>query len=351
MQSKFTMESILEITKNRKPDFNNILKVFRCEKPNRPTLFEFYFNEPLEKRSIAWRNIGKDADDVVIRNIYAFRDFGYDYVNLDLDCMDLKADESQAKLKTISANTGFVITDRESFEKYEWDTPLENYYGRVEKYEKYLPDGMKFMVSGPGGILENVMKLVGYDNLCYLLADDYDLVKEIFDKVGQAFYDYYSIAVKYDSVGFIMSNDDWGFNMQTMLSPDTFRELLFPWHKKLCQLVHGSGKPIVLHSCGNLTTVWDDIINDMQYDGKHSYEDKICPVEEMYDKLKGKIAVLGGIDIDFVARKTPQEVYDRCRAMVEKTGCEGYALGTGNSIPDYIPDENFYAMLGAALYE
>jgi len=27
----------------------------------------------------------------------------------------------------------------------------------------------------------------------------------------------------------------------------------------------------------------------------------------------------------------------------------GYALGTGNSVPDYVPDENYFAMTRAAL--
>jgi uroporphyrinogen decarboxylase len=209
---------------------------------------------------------------------------------------------------------------------------------------------MKFMVSSPGGILENTTRLIGYDNMCYMLMDEPDLLKDIFDKVGQCYYDYYSIAVKYDSVGLIMINDDWGFNTQTMFAPDTLREYVFPWTKKLTEMAHNAGKPVVLHSCGNLTAVMDDIIDDMKFNGKHSYEDKICPVEDMYDILKGRIAVLGGIDIDFVARRTPQEVYERCYNMVKKTNCKGYALGTGNSIPEYIPHDNFFAMLGAVLY-
>jgi len=28
-----------------------------------------------------------------------------------------------------------------------------------------------------------------------------------------------------------------------------------------------------------------------------------------------------------------------------------YALGTGNSVPDYVPDENYFAMISSALEE
>ena len=86
----------------------------------------------------------------------------------------------------------------------------------------------------------------------------------------------------------------------------------------------------------------------MKYDAKHSYEDTILPVEAAYQKYGGRIAILGGLDLDFVCRSTPEEVYRRAAAMVEQTKDRGgYALGTGNSIPEYTPVENFLAMIRA----
>jgi hypothetical protein len=35
--------------------------------------------------------------------------------------------------------------------------------------------------------------------------------------------------------------------------------------------------------------------------------------------------------------------------MVRRTGCRGWALGSGNSIPDYVPDANYFAMVSAAI--
>ncbi len=46
----------------------------------------------------------------------------------------------------------------------------------------------------------------------------------------------------------------------------------------------------------------EDIICDMKFDGKHSYEDNIIPVEEAYRRWGGRIAILGGIDVDFLIR-------------------------------------------------
>jgi uroporphyrinogen decarboxylase len=91
----------------------------------------------------------------------------------------------------------------------------------------------------------------------------------------------------------------------------------------------------------------DDVIDDMRYDGKHSYEDTIQPVESAYDQYSRRIAILGGIDVDFVCRSTPEAVYERSMNMLKRR--RSYALGTGNSVPEYVPDRNYFAMIRAAL--
>ena len=93
----------------------------------------------------------------------------------------------------------------------------------------------------------------------------------------------------------------------------------------------------------------DDVIDYMKFDGKQSFEDAILPVEQVYKKWGGRIAILGGIDVDFITRSNPEEVRARSQAMADMTGYKGYALGTGNSVPPYIPIENYFAMTSVAL--
>jgi len=135
-----------------------------------------------------------------------------------------------------------------------------------------------------------------------------------------------------------------------MFSPRDMRKFVFPYHKRIVECIHAAGKPVILHSCGHFARIIEDVIEDMQYDGRHSYEDGILPVEEAYELYHDRIAILGGIDVDFVCRASPEKVYLRSREMLERAaGRGGYALGTGNSVPDYVPDSGYFAMLRAAL--
>ena len=347
---EYTLERVLNATKNRQPNFNNILAVLDKKKPSRPTLFEFFMNDPLECKLAQWDGVPATGEDYWRCKINAFRNAGYDYTTLYANDYSFKSNDIHRK-SSLSANEGFVIHDRQSFEAYEWEDTRDYDEGRAEKLAKFLPDGMKFIAYGPGGVLENMIKLIGFDNLCYMTIDDPELVGLIADNIGQRLYECYEQVINCDSIGAIISNDDWGFNTQTMLSTADMRKYVFPWHKKIAALAHSAGKPVILHSCGNLAKVWDDIIFDIKMDGKHSYEDNILPVEKAYDELNGKIAVLGGIDVDFATRMPADDVYDRSSAMLKKTDSRGYALGTGNSIPEYIPDEKYFSMILAALDE
>jgi uroporphyrinogen decarboxylase len=333
------------------PEFGNLLSVLRREAPDRPTLFEFFLNEPFYRRLAdpAVANQPYEWGEINQMVISAFVNAGYDYVTCLGSKMKFETPEVEKKA-TISLNAGAVIRDRKGFESYNWPRPDAFDYSGLKKAGNLLPDGMKAIVYGPSGVLENVISLVGFETLCMLMADDPVLVKEIFDAVGTRLLRYYEICAPCDVVGVLISNDDWGFKTGTMLSPADLRRYVFPWHKRIVEVIHSAGKPAILHSCGRLDEVMDDIIDDMRYDAKHSFEDAILPVEQAYERWGGRIAILGGMDMDFICRSNAAQIRKRCKAMLARTKNKGgYALGTGNSVPEYVPYENYLAMIGCAL--
>jgi len=330
------------------PDFANLQKVLRRGEPERPTLFEFFLNGPLYAHLAGREPREGDALDQKRVVLEGFHAAGYDYATMHAG-LDFPVGEYRREA-SLSLNEKALITDRDSFKAFPWPNPDEADYSVLEELAGELPGGMQFVVPGPGGVLENLIQIVGFDNLCYMLVDDEKLVADIVEAIGSRLVRHYELVGRYDSVGAMISNDDWGFKTQPMLSPAQMRTLIFPWHKRIARAIHDSGRPAILHSCGNLESVMEDIIDDMGYDGKHSYEDAICPVEEAYERYGSRIAILGGIDLDFVCRGRPDEIDARSRAMLERSAGRGsYALGTGNSVPEYVPDENYLAMIGAAV--
>jgi len=334
------------------PDFRRLEKVLRRQGiPDHVPFFELYSNiqdEVLEALNITVPN--PESKDYGLRKHIAYMyTLGYDYVNAGARNFSFpqaeqpKAMTAQGERSYLMAST-HLIANREDFERYPWPKMADVDGSPLEEVEKILPEGMK-VIAGSAGVLENVMWLLGYEGISYLLSDDEPLVRDMFDAVGSRIAAFVDLQASYDSVGAMVMGGDMGFKTQTLVSPAVLRKYVFPWHRKIVQAAHRHDKPIILHSCGNLSEVIEDIIA-CGWDAKHSFEDQIEPVWEAKRQYGQRISVLGGFDMDKIARVSEEEVRQHTRLLMEKCAPGGgWALGTGNTVANYIPVGNFLAML------
>jgi len=330
---------------SRAPDWRNLAEVLERRVPARPTLFEFFLNERLYT---ALSGMPPQSEELGcwVRIVRAFENAGYDYAML-MSPWTFPLTHGKADKSTVSLNQGDAIGSRADFDRYPWPDYGARDFGFLDELLPLMPQGMKLIMCGPDGVLETAIALMGYERMCEMLYDDQGLVEDVFAKVGEAYLSFHRKAADHPAVMAVVSSDDWGFNTQTLISPAHLRKLVFPWHREVCALAHRLGKYAILHSCGALDGVWEDIVA-MGFDGRHSYEDNILPVERAYELQHSRIAVLGGIDLGFLVRQSEEEIALRCRQLLRQTAAGGgYALGSGNSIPDYVPDGHYYAMLRA----
>ncbi len=233
------------------------------------------------------------------------------------------------------------------FEAYPWPKPDEINHLALEFVNRIVPEGMKIAAFGYGGVFENSTWLMGLEPFSYALRDQPDLVEAIFQRVGELATATAAHAATIDNVDMMFLSDDLGFFSGTLVSPDVIRRYVVPHYKKITDVTHQAGNLVVFHSCGNVYKLMDDFIDDVGIDAKHSYEDKILPVEEAYRRWGDRVAVLGGVDMDLLGRGTEEQVRARVRQILEVCGAKGtgYALGTGNTAANYIPRQNYLAML------
>ena len=217
-------------------------------------------------------------------------------------------------------------------------------YRYLEQVAAPPPRGMHTHPQGPGRSRGKVViSPTGYENLCYLMVDEEDLVDRLFEEVGSRLVRYYDEVASFDRVGACLSNDDWGFNTQTLLSPAQMERWLIPWHRKIAAAIHRHGKPALIHSCGNVYPVFDWITES--YEGKHSYRRSILPVEEAYrryhnrdrrssEAIRRELSLMESEQGDFT---------NRSRAMLELSAERGFfRTRYRNSVPDYMPREKYF---------
>lgn len=243
------------------------------------------------------------------------------------------------------------IKNRADFDKYPWDKIEDMYFEKTSIYfetlRECLPEGMKAVGGVGNGIFECVQEVVGYESLCIISFDDPVLYRLLFETVGRVNSGIWKRFLEQfaDIFAVCRFGDDLGYKSSTMLSAEDIRTHIIPQYKKIVDVVHSYNKPFVLHSCGCIFDVMDDIIDVTGIDAKHSNEDAIAPFTEWTKRYGSRIGNFGGVDMDVLCQKSQEQIRDYTIDILEKTtDCGGVAYGSGNSIPPYVPVDGYLAM-------
>lgn len=243
-----------------------------------------------------------------------------------------------------------TIATWEDFVRYPWPRIEDFDFFPFDYLDRHLPDGLGLLASHAGGVFEHLSWIMSLEGLAFALADSPALVRAVADRVGELLEQFTRRLLSLDRLAAVFGGDDMGFRSGTLISPARLRELVLPWHRRLAALAHGRGIPYFLHSCGRVDAILADLVDSVGIDGKHSFEDAIAPAEVFQERTGGRIAVLGGVDLNILAAGSPADVRRRTRALIERCGPRGrFAVGSGNSIPSYVPPENYLAMVSEAL--
>ncbi len=335
------------------PNYENLIQAARNISPDRIPLYDHNIDEPFVSKYLG-KDLSKllqEASPESIREYFkTFCGFclemGYDAVPFEY-CIGPVMPGSGS----LGGHKPGEIQNRADFDKYPWDKIEDIYFEKTTLYfeclRDVLPEGMKAVGGVGNGIFECVQDVVGYESLCLIAFDDPELYRLLFETVGNVnagiwkrFLDQFA-----DMYAVCRFGDDLGYKSSTMLSDEDIRNHIIPQYAKIVEIIHSYGKPFVLHSCGCIFNVMDDIIEIAKIDAKHSNEDAIAMFDVWTEKYGDKIGNFGGIDMDILCRNTEQEIREYTIGILEKTSqCNGVAYGSGNSIPHYVPVDGYLAM-------
>ncbi len=363
------MSEISPILKEPAPDFDALVRVLSGEEPAKKVhQFELLIDpeilEAVKERYLGepWIPDTPDTKEAFIKQTIELNHrLGYDFVIegvwrtvwqnhpplISPSTEDTAGELSRGRREWACEGRG-IITSRETLDRFPWDEITVD-YRPYEIMARHLPPGMKIVVSS--ACFEHVLEnLLGYEGLFYLLHDEPDLVAEVFARWGQKVYDFYKTVVTMDKIGAIFHADDLGFKTSLLLPPDYLREHVFPWFKKYAALAHEHGKPYWYHCCGNVydTGVMDDFIEDVGIDGFHSFEDVIVDLRQFKDRYGDRVAMMGCVDMDNLTRMNEDALRGYIRDILETCMPRRFALGSGNTVANYVPLENYVVMLDEA---
>jgi len=337
------------------PDYRHIVSAATNKRSDRLAVYEHIISPLIMEQVLDCKfaalqeGEGADLRDFFTNFCRFFKEMTFDTVSFEL-CITPILPGGGALL----GGKAGPIQNRSDFESYPWDELAKRYWQAFDKQftmlSECMPDGMKAIGGVGNGVLEISEDLVGLEYLAYMQVDDPQLFADLYNKIGDLMVQIWATFLERYAKDYAVCRfgDDLGFKSGTLVAPNTIRQHIIPQYRRVIKLVHDAGLPFLLHTCGNIFAVMDDII-DTGIDAKHSNEDVIAPFDKWIELYGSRIGLFGGIDVDLLCTLKPDETYQR---IVEsgtrfRKNANGYALGSGNSIPDYVPVENFLAMIRA----
>ena len=344
------------------PDFERIRKTVHHIEPDRVPLLEALVDYSIQSRFLGREVMPEDLPSQVV----FWENAGYDYIPLTLGMMKPGKVTKESKISKVIREvmladspdaekeeswnlelTSFIKT-RADFEKFPWEAAGELDFDAFYEVETLLPDGMK-VIALSGKIFTLTWMMMGFNHFALSLIMDEKLVADVFKQVAAIQIKGLEKILALPHVAAVWVVDDLAFGTGPMISPQAYRDHVFPWYKEMARRCHEKGRLFFMHSDGDLMPLMEDII-DIGVDLLQPIDPSCMDIIKVKEQFGNRIALAGNVSNELLRSGTRTEVEVRTKTLIEKVGPGGgYCLGSGNSVPDWAKFENYMTMREAAL--
>lgn len=337
------------------PDFSRLATALRREEPDRVPLFEADIALPVQEWFLG-REITSPSDEVEF-----FIRAGYDYVPVlapffSPRLMRTASDEDGSlgdaeKDRTWLVESEGLIKSLEDFRRFPWQKAEDVDLSSFEEVVKILPSKMRIIgMLSPAAVFGNVSQSMGLQNFSYALYDNASLVEELFELVGSTYVKIAERLVQAPGLGAVLMSDDLAHTGGCLASPGVYRRHVFPWYRKIGEVLEEAGLPFIYHSDGNILEIMDDLA-ECGIKAIHPVEPQAMDIVEVKRRFGDRFCIFGNIDLDYtLTRGSVDEVVVQVKERLRKLAPGGgYGVSASNSIPDYVRPQNYRAMVETAM--
>ena len=345
-----------------KPDFERIRKAARLEEPDRVPLAEILIDYSIQSQFLGRPVTTDDLES----QVEFWTQAGYDFIPLTVGMMQPGKVTKESKISKVirevmladSADadkeeawnlevTSFIKT-REDFERFPWEVAADLDFEDFHKVKDFLPEKMK-VIAISGKIFTLTWMLMGFNHFAMSLIMDEQLVADVFKKVAEIQFQGLEEIFELPHVAGVWVVDDLAFGTGPMISPQAFRDHVFPWYKEMSRRCHEKDRLFMMHSDGDLTKLMEDIINS-GVDVIQPIDPSCLDIVEFKQNYGDQICMVGNVSNELLRSGAPAEVASRVKELLTKVAPGGgYCLGSGNSVPDWAQFNNYMAMRDTTL--
>jgi hypothetical protein len=260
---------------------------------------------------------------------YAFPDkYGSDIVRICMaPYLDARPKEGVDEWGAVWRNIGhtsfgevidFPLKDWADYDKL--NIPNANGSNRWDNlWQQVAQVGDKFILAQGVSLYERVHFIRGLENTWVDIYEAPDKLGKLVDILVEM----NLIAIRhYADAGAdaIIWPDDWGLQDRLMISPEKWHQIWKYKYAKVYDAAHKAGLLTFLHSCGNIVSILDDLI-DAGLDVIEMHQQQNMGLELLGDRFGGRITFFCPVDIQTVMpHANLDDIRAYCRKMVKCLG-------------------------------
>jgi len=190
-------------------------------------------------------------------------------------------------------------------------------------YPQFIEENREYFLIGVvGHLFEPAWALRGMENLLRDMILNPEFVDDLMDAIMNYYLAVIDRVVQYD-IDACHFGDDWGWQQGLIMGPAHWRRYIKPRMAKMFARVKEAGKFVFLHSDGDVSTIFEDLI-EIGLDVYNPFQPEIMDIYEMKRKYGDRLCFWGGIGLQNLLRfGSPGQVRDSVQRIIEEIGAGG----------------------------
>jgi uroporphyrinogen decarboxylase len=215
--------------------------------------------------------------------------------------------------------------------------------------ERIETHGDRFRVFQIGfSLYERAWTLRGWENLMMDFHYHPGFVDDLLNAIADYNIAQIKEALKYD-IDAVYFGDDWGMQRGLQMGPVMWHRFIYPVLKRMYGVVREAGKYVMIHSCGDVDELFDDLI-EIGVNCFNPFQPEVMDVATLMNQYRGRLAFHGGLSTQkTLPYGSVAEVDRETRYLLELGRDGGYIFAPAHDVEGDVSLDNMLTFIEIVL--